>query len=48
MKQVIEEGFAGGSESGHTYPPRAALDLGYCTCKSRYIVYVREEFANER
>ena len=29
MKQRVEERFACRSESGHTYPPRAALHLGY-------------------
>ena len=48
MKQCVKERFTCGGQSGDTYPPRAALHLGYCTCKSGYIFYVREEFANER
>ncbi len=44
----VEESFAGGSESGDTYPPRAALDLGYSTRKCGRLFHVREEFANER
>jgi hypothetical protein len=48
MEQRVKQRFASGSQSGHTYPPGAALDLGHSTRKSRYFFHVREEFANER
>ena len=48
MQQGIEKSFAGGSESGHTNPPRAALDLGNSTRKGGRLFHVRKEFADER
>ena len=48
MQQRVEKSFAGWGESGHTNPPRAALDLGYSTRKRDRLFHVREEFANER